>query len=131
MKSFPDSLNCDFFSHFLILKFVISKRLHLLNAELEKKALKEEKIVGRSQYYKYVDKFGFYTSTCCGYLEQDNTWKDTWVVSQSSDILDCKSRFTNCVGCKSVYRYSMIVSHDLLIAWVVIQSTDSLCCKSV
>lgn len=54
-------------------------RLHLLNAELEEKAKHGEKFVGRSQYYKYVDKFGFYTDTCCGYLKQDNTWKDTWL----------------------------------------------------
>lgn len=54
-------------------------RLHLLNVEVEKKSKKGDSYVGRSQYYKYVDKFGFYTDTCCGYLQQDNTWKDTWV----------------------------------------------------
>jgi hypothetical protein len=57
-----------------------SVRLHLLNVELEQKSKKGDSYVGQSQYYKYVDKFGFYTDTCCGYLQQDNTWKDTWVV---------------------------------------------------
>lgn len=52
-----------------------------MNAELEGKAKKGETFVGRSHYYKYVDKFGFYTDTCCGFLKQDNTWKDTWLVS--------------------------------------------------
>lgn len=29
----------------------------------------------------YVKEFGFHTATCCGYIAQDNSWKDDWVVS--------------------------------------------------
>lgn len=53
-------------------------RLHLLNAELGERSKKGEKFVGKSEQYKYVDKFGFDVCTCCGYIPQDNTWQDDW-----------------------------------------------------
>jgi len=27
-----------------------------------------------------ITKFGFHIPTCCGYLDQDNTWQDDWTV---------------------------------------------------
>lgn len=30
---------------------------------------------------KYVTQFGFHTNTCCGYIAQENTWSDDWLVS--------------------------------------------------
>lgn len=29
----------------------------------------------------YVREFGFHTPTCCGYIPQENSWNDDWVVS--------------------------------------------------
>ncbi|XP_068678289.1 ketosamine-3-kinase-like [Montipora foliosa] len=48
-------------------------RLHLNNIEKLKKAES-----GKDQDSKAVDKFGFLTTTCCGYLAQNNEWHDDW-----------------------------------------------------
>ena len=42
----------------------------------------------------YVDKFGFHTPTCCGYLAQDNTWTDDWVVGTSWHVEQLISLFS-------------------------------------
>ena len=44
---------------------------------MKEMAFKNEEFVGKS--CEYVDKFGFSEPTCCGFIPQDNTWKDNWV----------------------------------------------------
>ncbi|XP_035827740.1 ketosamine-3-kinase, partial [Aplysia californica] len=53
-------------------------RLHLHNSELGKTARQKEQSVHKGNYSCYTDKFGFPTTTCCGYLPQENKWSDTW-----------------------------------------------------
>ncbi|XP_064620566.1 ketosamine-3-kinase-like isoform X2 [Lineus longissimus] len=53
-------------------------RLHLHNAEMKKKAEGQASSVHKDDV-QYVDKFGFHTATCCGYIPQDNSWQDNWV----------------------------------------------------
>ncbi|GAV03164.1 hypothetical protein RvY_13632-2 [Ramazzottius varieornatus] len=50
-------------------------RLHLHNRELKEKAESS----GDGNSLRYVAEFGFSTTTCCGYIPQDNTWTDDWV----------------------------------------------------
>ena len=60
-----------------------SYRLHLHNIKLGEKVTSDETYVGQSEKDAptYVAQFGFPVTTCCGYLAQDNTWCDDWVVS--------------------------------------------------
>lgn len=44
-----------------------SKSIHKDNEEEEEENL------------RFINQFGFHTTTCCGYIPQDNTWKDNWV----------------------------------------------------
>ncbi|KAI0215910.1 Fructosamine-3-kinase [Lamellibrachia satsuma] len=53
-------------------------RMHLHNEELAIRDGKLSSLAGDSGE-EHVDKFGFHTTTCCGYLAQDNTWTDDWV----------------------------------------------------
>ncbi|XP_021353945.1 ketosamine-3-kinase-like isoform X2 [Mizuhopecten yessoensis] len=53
-------------------------RLHLSNSEAERRVVKVEGYVGRSEEGQYVSGFGFDVVTCCGYLPQDNTWDKSW-----------------------------------------------------
>ncbi|PVD33133.1 hypothetical protein C0Q70_08582 [Pomacea canaliculata] len=53
-------------------------RLHLKNEEIAQVELKQEKYVHKGQQIKAVHNFGFHTTTCCGYIPQDNTWTYTW-----------------------------------------------------
>ncbi|XP_060109039.1 fructosamine-3-kinase [Heteronotia binoei] len=55
--------------------------LHLYNQKLGEKLKKEEKTVGKGAGLnepQYVDKFGFHTVTCCGYIAQVNEWQSDW-----------------------------------------------------
>ncbi|GIY84200.1 ketosamine-3-kinase [Caerostris darwini] len=61
-------------------------KMHLFNSNLESSdnsvhKSDEEKLV-------HVDKFGFHTTTCCGYIAQVNTWKDDWVEFYAQQKLD-------------------------------------------
>ncbi|KAL5009461.1 hypothetical protein ScPMuIL_011766 [Solemya velum] len=73
-------------------------RLHLLNEELGKKMKNSENSVHKNPHYKFVDKFGFDVTTCCGYLPQDNTWQDDWIkfyarkIEVQMELLDKKYR---------------------------------------
>jgi len=51
--------------------------MHLHNEELGRREGRLKEGSGE----EYVEKFGFHTTTCCGYLAQDNSWTDDWVVS--------------------------------------------------
>ncbi|XP_062979313.1 fructosamine-3-kinase isoform X2 [Elgaria multicarinata webbii] len=55
--------------------------LHLYNHKLGEKLKKEENTVGKGAGQTdshYVDKFGFHTVTCCGYIAQVNEWQSDW-----------------------------------------------------
>lgn len=54
-------------------------RMHLHNLELENKA---DALVGATTETspQYISKFGFSVSTCCGYLPQENSWEQDWLV---------------------------------------------------
>lgn len=41
---------------------------------------------------EYVSQFGFHTTTCCGYIPQDNSWKDDWVAFFTQNRLDHQFR---------------------------------------
>ena len=67
-------------------------KMHLHNAELGKKLKEKENYVGKGENSNedeeepvYMTQFGFHTTTCCGYLPQDNTFCDDWPVS----IVNC------------------------------------------
>uniref|UniRef100_UPI00398EED84 ketosamine-3-kinase isoform X1 n=2 Tax=Pristiophorus japonicus TaxID=55135 RepID=UPI00398EED84 len=56
--------------------------LHLHNAKLKEQQNKDAQTVGKGpgqSEIQYVDKFGFHTTTCCGYLPQNNDWQSDWV----------------------------------------------------
>ncbi|NXM78414.1 KT3K kinase, partial [Serilophus lunatus] len=56
--------------------------LHLHNQRLGEKLKREESTVGKGQgqtEVQFVDRFGFHTVTCCGYLPQVNDWQKDWV----------------------------------------------------
>ncbi|XP_056009012.1 ketosamine-3-kinase-like [Ostrea edulis] len=53
-------------------------RLHLRNSELLEKSKRTEKYAGKANQLTPVTQFGFDTTTCCGYLPQDNTWQCNW-----------------------------------------------------
>nr|XP_025043784.1 ketosamine-3-kinase isoform X3 [Pelodiscus sinensis] len=61
--------------------------LHLHNQKLGEKLKKEENTVGKSEGQtdiQFVDRFGFHTVTCCGYLPQVNDWQNDWVTFYAS-----------------------------------------------
>lgn len=51
-------------------------QLHLHNQSLLSAAC--DSSMGNENYPIYVSRFGFHTTTCCGYLPQDNSWCDDW-----------------------------------------------------
>lgn len=55
-------------------------RLHLHNEEKKKRSEKDEGFVHKEED-SFVSQFGFDVATCCGYITQDNSWQDNWVVS--------------------------------------------------
>uniref|UniRef100_A0A8C9I108 protein-ribulosamine 3-kinase n=1 Tax=Piliocolobus tephrosceles TaxID=591936 RepID=A0A8C9I108_9PRIM len=55
--------------------------LHLENKKRGETLLKEAGTVGRrgeGAEPRYVNKFGFHTVTCCGFIPQVNEWQDDW-----------------------------------------------------
>ncbi|XP_048846691.1 ketosamine-3-kinase [Brienomyrus brachyistius] len=56
--------------------------LHLHNQRLRERQDREQQTVGRGAGQSdatFIDKFGFGTVTCCGYLPQVNDWQSDWV----------------------------------------------------
>lgn len=56
--------------------------LHLHNAKHKERQQREAQTVGKGpaqSEIQYVDKFGFHTITCCGYIPQNNDWQNDWV----------------------------------------------------
>uniref|UniRef100_A0A1B6D3G5 protein-ribulosamine 3-kinase n=1 Tax=Clastoptera arizonana TaxID=38151 RepID=A0A1B6D3G5_9HEMI len=37
---------------------------------------------------EYISQFGFQTTTCCGYIPQDNSWQEDWVSFFAQNRLD-------------------------------------------
>lgn len=57
-------------------------RMHLFNESLKTKDSTVHKYEDDdSENPKFISQFGFFTTTCCGYIPQNNEWKDNWVVS--------------------------------------------------
>ncbi|XP_027519900.1 fructosamine-3-kinase isoform X2 [Chiroxiphia lanceolata] len=55
--------------------------LHLYNRKLGEKLRSEGSTIGKGAGHsesQYVDKFGFHTATCCGYIAQVNEWQSDW-----------------------------------------------------
>uniref|UniRef100_A0A8D0GPH0 protein-ribulosamine 3-kinase n=1 Tax=Sphenodon punctatus TaxID=8508 RepID=A0A8D0GPH0_SPHPU len=55
--------------------------LHLHNQKLGERLKKEGGTIGKGAGQsepQYVDKFGFHTVTCCGYIPQVNEWQSDW-----------------------------------------------------
>ena len=61
---------------------MIIRRLHLFNEKLLVKQDEEQDRVGGTTECQIepITKFGFHTTTCCGFLPLDNTWNSDWVV---------------------------------------------------
>ncbi|XP_015280367.1 PREDICTED: ketosamine-3-kinase [Gekko japonicus] len=55
--------------------------LHLHNQKLEEKLKKNASTIGKAEQTdgQFVERFGFHTVTCCGYLPQVNDWQEDWV----------------------------------------------------
>ncbi|KAM9783537.1 ketosamine-3-kinase [Syngnathus typhle] len=65
--------------------------LHLHNKRQLEKVSKEQHTVGKGAGQRegtYVDKFGFPTTTCCGYIAQENEWQDDWMTFYSCQRLE-------------------------------------------
>jgi hypothetical protein len=52
------------------------------NDEMRKKAEKQSSFIANDKTELYIDRFGFDTITCCGYLPQTNDWHDNWPVCE-------------------------------------------------
>ncbi|KAJ8384709.1 hypothetical protein AAFF_G00199150 [Aldrovandia affinis] len=64
--------------------------LHLHNQRQRERQDKEEQTVGKGSGQSdvpVIDKFGFHTATCCGYLPQVNDWQSDWVMFYSQQRL--------------------------------------------
>lgn len=57
--------------------------MHLHNESLKNQGNSVHKSKDDSESPDYVSQFGFHCTTCCGYIPQNNEWKDDWVVSMS------------------------------------------------
>ncbi|XP_049600700.1 ketosamine-3-kinase isoform X1 [Syngnathus scovelli] len=67
--------------------------LHLHNKRQLEKVSKEQHTVGKGAGQRedtYVDKFGFPTITCCGYIAQENEWQDDWMTFYTRQRLECQ-----------------------------------------
>ena len=53
---------------------MFSDRLHLHNLSLETQSLELKEVP------TYVDRFGFESSTCCGFIPMPNEWTSDWTV---------------------------------------------------
>lgn len=55
--------------------------MHLFNESLKNKDTSVHKHEDDdSEAPAFVSQFGFHTTTCCGFIPQNNDWKDNWVV---------------------------------------------------
>ena len=52
-------------------------KMHMQNVSLESKS---NRITDKAPT-EYISQFGFQSTTCCGFIPQENEWNDDWVVS--------------------------------------------------
>ncbi|KAK7789787.1 hypothetical protein R5R35_012337 [Gryllus longicercus] len=64
--------------------------LHLHNIELVKHG--NPGYVGKEEGPLPVEKFGFHTTTCCGYIPMENEWCDNWIDFFTRQRLDMQLR---------------------------------------
>ncbi|XP_074640145.1 ketosamine-3-kinase-like [Tubulanus polymorphus] len=56
-------------------------RMHLHNTKIKDKSESMATSVHKQgEDVKYIEKFGFHVPTCCGFIPQDNSWIDDWVI---------------------------------------------------
>ncbi|GFT12232.1 ketosamine-3-kinase [Nephila pilipes] len=63
-------------------------KMHLFNTSLHTSDSSVHKSEEDEGKLSYIDKFGFHTTTCCGYIEQVNCWKEDWVEFYTQQRLD-------------------------------------------
>ncbi|CAL1276696.1 unnamed protein product [Larinioides sclopetarius] len=63
-------------------------RMHLFNINLQASGSSINKSNEDDEQPVYVNKFGFHTTTCCGFVPQVNSWKDDWVEFYAQQKLD-------------------------------------------
>ena len=92
-------------------------RFHLHNIELQAKASRDDGRVGSpgddgddgdnhdTGGPQYVGQFGFHTTTCVGYIPQDNTWQDDWAVSISGS--HCLIQYMKLITEVDVYMWTL------------------------
>ncbi|XP_075221080.1 ketosamine-3-kinase-like isoform X3 [Lycorma delicatula] len=66
-------------------------KLHLHNESLKNKPPHKDKDADNPPL-EYVTQFGFHTTTCCGYIPQENAWCDDWVSFFARNRLDYQFR---------------------------------------
>ncbi|XP_039292804.1 ketosamine-3-kinase [Nilaparvata lugens] len=64
-------------------------KLHLYNEQLRNKPPPKD---DSGSTLEYVKEFGFHTTTCCGYIAQENSWCDDWVSFYARNRLDYQIR---------------------------------------
>ena len=64
-------------------------RMHLFNESLKNEGTSVHKQKDDTEEPRFVSKFGFHATTCCGFIPQNNEWKDNWVVSIFKFISHC------------------------------------------
>ncbi|GFT81791.1 fructosamine-3-kinase [Trichonephila clavipes] len=63
-------------------------KMHLFNTTLCTSDSSIHKSDEDEEKLSHIDKFGFHTATCCGYIAQVNSWKDDWVEFYTQQRLD-------------------------------------------
>ncbi|KAK6192843.1 hypothetical protein SNE40_004244 [Patella caerulea] len=60
--------------------------LHLHNSKTRQAIAKAEGHIGKTDNLTYIDKYGFDVPTCCGFIEQCNTWNSDWISFYSNKL---------------------------------------------
>ncbi|XP_054262014.1 ketosamine-3-kinase-like isoform X2 [Macrosteles quadrilineatus] len=79
----------------LVMEFLEMKGLRRFSAHLGDSLAKmhlHNESLRNSKDSGHVKEFGFHTPTCCGYIPQDNTWKEDWVLFFAQNRLDHQFR---------------------------------------
>ncbi|XP_071969833.1 ketosamine-3-kinase-like isoform X1 [Engystomops pustulosus] len=67
--------------------------LHAYNGLMQSKMQKTVGIIGKyPESPGAVENFGFHTTTCCGYIPQENAWQEDWVTFYTSQRLQPQIR---------------------------------------
>lgn len=63
-------------------------KMHMQNVNLENRSNR----ISEKPQMEYVPQFGFHTTTCCGYIPQENEWNEDWVAFFAQNRLDYQFR---------------------------------------